>query len=387
MIEKLRRNYKLFLDYGNKCGYAATSYMFIHYIWLKITNGVDVYDYFNNKLFDRSIDHTEYYASLHKNIHKWKNLVGKYAADKSVWWRLIHRIDYLFGKVLYPGLDAMDYFRYEFFNFSHVKRKTFITEGYLAKMDRAFNGGFENSESLNCLSSKVKFNMLFSDFIGRKWIDAETMTWEEFEVFCTGLEKIIVKPTSSCGGNGIYIWNLKDGKKELFDQIGGKHFIVEEVLEQHAFIQKINPSSINTIRVYTVLHKDEITVTAAVLRIGSGVGVTDNYSAGGMAAKIDLDTGLIVSKAVMQNANTTYVHPMTQQPIIGVQIPCWDQVKKQVKEAHMRIKKLRYIAWDVVVCKDGSVVFLEANTFGGVALQQHPALEGKKELYDSLMKE
>ena len=378
----------MFLDYGETCEVSIPRFLlFIHYLWLRQTNGVDIYDYFNNRLFDKSVDHTEYYASLNKNIHKWKNLVHKYAGDKSAWWRFSHRLDYLLGKVLYPGLDAMDYFRYEFFNFSHAKRKTFVTEGYLAKMDRALNGGFENSEALSCLSSKVKFNHLFADYIGRKWFDAETMSWEEFEAFCAGMDRVIVKPMESCGGKGIYIYELKDGKRELFDQITGKHFIVEEVLVQHESLKKLNPSSVNTVRVYTVLHKDEVTITAAILRVGSGTSVTDNYSTGGLVAKIDLDTGLVVSRAVTQTATTTFVHPMTKQPIIGFQVPQWDVIKKKVEEMHKRIKALRYVGWDAVICEDGRIVFLEANTFAGVDGQQHPALEGKKELYDSLMKE
>ena len=384
MLDKLKRNHALFAGYGKTCGVDAALWMYLHYLFLRKKEGVELYDYFNHRLFDKSIDHREYYASLHKNIHRWKNVSKKFCQEKSGRWFLIHKIDYWIAKLLYPGLDAMDYFRYEFYNFGHAKRKTFITEGGIAKMDRRFNGGSENREALSCLGSKAKFNTLFSDYVGRKWIDAEQMTWESYEEFCQGLEKVIVKPTDSCGGNGIFIWDLTD-KKGLFDQIHGKHFIVEELLVQHDSVQKINPAAINTIRVYSVLSKGEVTVTAGVFRIGSGKDPTDNYSAGGMAAKIDLESGLIVSRAVMQSGQTTYLHPMTRQPIIGFQIPCWEQVKLHVKEAHKRIPKLRYIAWDVVVCKDESIVFLEANTFGGVALQQHPSLEGMKAIYDALL--
>jgi hypothetical protein len=38
------------------------------------------------------------------------------------------------------------------------------------------------------------------------------------------------------------------------------------------------------------------------------------------------------------------------------------------------------------VCSDGRVELIEGNTFAGVALQQHPMLEGKKKLYSKFLR-
>ena len=52
-----------------------------------------------------------------------------------------------------------------------------------------------------------------------------------------------------------------------------------------------------------------------------------------------------------------------------------------VKQAHSKIPQLCYIGWDVVICEDGTVTFLEANTCSGVELQQHPLRKGVKHVY------
>ncbi len=81
-------------------------------------------------------------------------------------------------------------------------------------------------------------------------------------------------------------------------------------------------------------------ITDAALRIGNGDKPIDNYSAGGLAAEINIETGLVVS---------------------------------------------RYIGWDVVVCDDGGIQLIEVNTCAGVKLQQHPGLHEKKNYYASFM--
>ena len=167
----------------------------------------------------------------------------------------------------------------------------------------------------------------------------------------------------------------------MYDYIKGKKVIIEEVISQCAELKDLNPSSVNTIRVYSVEKENRIFITGALLRIGNGKCITDNYSSGGLAATIDVETGIIISPAVSQNNDNVYVHPYTNKVIIGLQIPKWSEVLECVKQAHSKIPQLCYIGWDVVICEDGTVTFLEANTCSGVELQQHPLRKGVKHVY------
>lgn len=250
-------------------------------------------------------------------------------------------------------------------------------------MNAKLNGSSSGMELAKIFRSKPAFNKMFGDMIGRKWIVVDSSTQEEFVTFCRSTQKVICKPTDGGGGKGVFIEFLSndDDAINLYDRIVFCNYIVEEVIIQHDTIARLNPTSVNTIRVYSVHSKGRTCVTSATLRMGNGPGVTDNYSSGGLAAEIDICSGLVISRAVSQNGNTFFVHPYTKHPIIGTQIPSWHKVKETVMNAHERVKKIGYIGWDIVVCEDNTIAFLEANTCAGAELQQRPCLVGEKDLY------
>lgn len=386
-MNRLLSNYKYFVSEGEKY-HKTNMFSYMRYLFYRLYYGIGILDYYENQLWDASADHSDYFRHLHTYIHKWKQVKNNYKPEQGMLWNAIHYLDYLTCKVYCPGIDAMDYFRYEFYNIKPVKRKTFITEGGISKMNSILNGDKNAIETAQVFANKVAFNNLFSDFIQRKWIFSKDISFSQLDKFCEGLEKVIIKQVSGGGGKGIFISNVvsTEERKELFKELISKEYIVEELIEQEPVISSLNPTSVNTLRVYTVYHENEIYVTGATLRIGNGPGCTDNYSSGGLAAEIDVDTGMVISRAVSQNGESVYIHPVTGKPILGVIVPKWDEVKRVVKQAHSLVPELGYIGWDVVVCKDGNITFLEANTCAGVELQQHPGLTGKKSIYEPFVK-
>ena len=385
-IEKIKKYYQEFLEYSQIYGFRRNTYIyFIHWLILRYMYWIDMEGYFVNKVWQITVDHTEYYQQFHKYIHSWKYVFPRFAPkDHS---QLFYKIDYWLSKIFCPGLDAMDYFRYEFYNHSLRKKRTFITEGGIARMDRHFNGDKKQKQFRNILADKPSFNRYFSEYINRNWICSDNLTFEIFSKFMEANHHVIVKPIDGVGGGGIFKAHAETDVqiKEIFSRIKGKKVIIEEVITQCEELRKLNPSSVNTVRVYTVEKEGNVNIIGALLRIGNGIGVTDNYSSGGLAATIDIKTGVIISPAVSQNNESVYVHPYTNEIIIGTQIPHWSDVLRIVENAHKKILQLRYIGWDVVVCEDGSVTFLEANTCSGVELQQHPLRIGVKPLYQPFL--
>lgn len=124
----------------------------------------------------------------------------------------------------------------------------------------------------------------------------------------------------------------------------------------------------------------------AAIRIGQKGSVTDNFSSRGVIADINLETGIVTSRAVTKDGKTYYNHPETGAQITGLNTPSWDLVMQTVKEAHMGFRHLGYIAWDVVVTEDYRVTIIEGNTYGGMNTQQFPSLKGMKPAFDRLMK-
>ncbi len=354
----------------------------VHYLYLKKRYKVSRNNYFDNELYRPGEKKDAFFKSNNEYKRSWKMMSKACVPNASRAWLVLHRMDYFLLKPFYPGMDGSDYFHYEFYNFRHAKRRTFITEGHLQKMGRRLNS--QGDESL--LNNKAKFNALFPDIVTRKWLMTKTMTVQDAVCFMQGLDRAIAKPLDGSQGKGIYIVNFaRKTAEDICHEFEGKNYILEEMVAQHPEIAAFNPSSVNTLRLYSVYHQGQVTLTCAAIRIGCGTSPIDNYSAGGMVAPVDLETGIIIRGGINNDAKVYYVHPLSGKTIIGFRIPCWEKVKDTVCRAHRRIPDLRYIAWDVVVCADGSVTFLEGNARGGVDLQQQPTMTGKKQLYEKYL--
>ena len=387
MIKKIRQIYKDFYAEKERNLPQAEKATFLRYCVFRLRYKMPESFYFQNRLYDKQVDPAECLKGTTRVIHGWDISLKRNKPDASLWWRIIHHIDFWFSRFLYPGLDARDYFMYEFYNLKHTLRKTFVTNGYLHQLDEKLNGP-ANSKERDLIEDKGTFNALFPDIITRKWTVSRGLTREALGAFLNDLDEVIVKPLDGQQGLGIFkkAIHSQEDIDDLFQTIQGQEYILEEVVKQHWQLGRFNPSSVNTVRVYSVFHENQVVITGAVFRLGRTGRVTDNYSTGGMAAEIDVDLGIITSRAVNYLEEEYYVHPDTKEIILGAKIPKWDEIKETVKNAHLRISQFGYIAWDVVVTEDGQVTFLEANTCGGFELQQHPCRKGKKQLYDRFMK-
>lgn len=382
MLSKVKLFFIDFRKFANQYGFHKNIYFyFLHWMILRYRYWIDMEGYFQNEVWRFTKNHDSYYEHFHKYIHTWKYVYPRFNPGKHS--QLFYRLDYWVSKLFCPGLDAMDYFRYEFYNSSLDKKRTFITEGGIASMDKKFNGKKEQKKYRDILSEKSSFNDYFSEYINRNWISSDMMSFQQFYDFARNNRYIIVKPIEGVGGAGIYKKAIESESdiKDIFNDVKERKVIIEEVITQCAELRELNPSSVNTIRVYTVEKNNDIFITGALLRMGNGIGVTDNYSSGGLAATIDPGTGVVISPAVSQNNERYYIHPFSHKVIIGLQVPQWREVLELVKKAHSKITQLRYIGWDVVICENGDITFLEANTCSGVELQQHPLCRGVKDIY------
>ena len=169
--------------------------IYLHYLFLRVRYGIDISDYFDNQLWNRTVNHEDFYGQLHTYIHKWSYASRHYSPSQGKWWLMFHYFDYLVSKLYCPGLDAMDYFRCQFYNFLPSKRNTFITEGQLCKMVDKLNGSPDGIKLAKIFRSKAAFNKLFSDVVGRSWILVDASTKTEFEDFCNVHHKVIGKPS------------------------------------------------------------------------------------------------------------------------------------------------------------------------------------------------
>lgn len=200
--------------------------------------------------------------------------------------------------------------------------------------------------------------------------NSNPITEKEAEEICKNTEGVIIKPTlGGHWGKGVRFFHTEEGYipelnmslHDLFLQ-SKKNFIIQERLEQHPDIAKLNPTSVNTLRVLSYRTVDkEIKVLYAVIRIGRKDKVVDNETSGGIKADIDLQTGRIKGDAFGSPKEKKM--PQTDSGVVlnNYLIPSFPSVLEFVKDVHARLPYFNLIGWDIAVDKEGNPVLIEWN--------------------------
>lgn len=252
------------------------------------------------------------------------------------------------------------------------QRKTVITRGISNDIVRRMN----NKEYWHFFDDKTEFNETFKKWVPRQWLLInENTDLEDLEALYRHRDQLLGKPLEGSSGQGIRKYGIEDWKngpevflrKLLNDGIG----ILEEIVVQHEKMASLCPTSVNTCRIATLLGDKQQGIVYAFLRIGNGK-VMDNVDCGGMAARIDLKSGRLLTVGADKQGNTFTKHPMTDTSIIGFSIPYWEEAKAMCMEAASMIPQMRFVAWDVAITPNGPT-FIEGNSFPSHAIPQFAA--------------
>ncbi len=192
------------------------------------------------------------------------------------------------------------------------------------------------------------------------------LTREEAVARCHDVGRILIKPSVGSGqGNGIEFFSsekLTDADiQAVFDKYG-RDFIVQKKMSQHPVLASLNEKSLNTIRVMTFLHKNQVHVLTAILRVGGGSNEVDNTSQGGYKCTINPDGRLQkygLSKIGGYWAYTeTYPNGIRFEDVV---IPSFDRILETVRSHAARMSHFPIIGWDIAVDPQGDPVLVEYN--------------------------
>ena len=266
-------------------------------------------------------------------------------------------LDYVYARLCY-GFCGEDYFlNSNGFAMKNFQKKEFFSHKEWIKMRKLFN----DENYTHILNNKVETLKYFSSFINHDWCYPKEHDEDQFKQFVEKYQRIIVKPICEEGGKGIGLYNP-------FGDLGGGYFalkqndyLLEECIKQHPRMS-FNNSSVNTIRVYSVLDKyGKVHILKAVLRAGVGESVVDNFHSGGVIYPVNVEHGFIESYGERRaEKKGVFIHPGTDIVMLGFVIPHWEQLKNMVKKMAESIPQVRYIGWDMVITPDG-VDMIEAN--------------------------
>lgn len=261
-----------------------------------------------------------------------------------------------------------DYYLFEFYNISKKDRNTIMTRGINDRYIKFFN----NSNYYHIFRNKNEFNERFNKYLHREWIYLND-NFVDFKRFLKNKKTIICKPVSGSCGKGIEKIKVSDYKpKDLYNYLLTKNLLViEELVIQDKTMSKLNPDSINTIRVVTINYQNISHVVVAYLRIGAKGKFVDNFNSGGMVVPVDVETGMINYPALSKSGELFETHPTTKTKIKGFQIPKWNEVIKITMEAAKEVKEIGMVGFDVAI-GEKNVLLIEANEYPGHDIYQLP---------------
>lgn len=260
------------------------------------------------------------------------------------------------------GARPVDYVRFEFYKKSGRERNRYLTWGRYMRMKNLF-GMF--NETTN---GKIAEYKTFAEYIHRPWIVADKETDAQvIKDFVQQQGVVFAKPNHGDQGKGVMKIKKEDemAVKELLNDCKREAYVVEGVIEQITEIAAINPSSINTVRAYTLLkHNGEVQILGIMLRVGRKGSHVDNWGSGGIGYDFDVETGVCIGFGRDKKNNPYVFHPDSNVKMVGFHLPRFDQLKKIIVELARKVPAARFVGWDIAITPKGYEL-VEMNCPGG----------------------
>jgi hypothetical protein len=290
----------------------------------------------------------------------------------------------IIGSVYKYNISLMDYFYFRFYSKNKKEKLEWAGTGFMYEYQLKMNP----KNVRNVLEDKRLFLNLFHDFVNHKHatLDQIKSNAPEFiAVMENNSGKIVFKDALGQCGFGIEIddaknWNIKS----IVEYMESKGFnLLESFVQQADDLQKLSPSGLNTIRIFTQLNeRNEVILLGSRLRITINSKV-DNMASGNMAAVIDESTGIVISDGVFSDIikDNCAIHPVTGIKIKGFQVPFWKETLQLVKKAALLNNNNKSVGWDIAITNEGPEL-IEGNHNWCKLLWQLPAQKGLKHLLE-----
>jgi hypothetical protein len=141
-------------------------------------------------------------------------------------------------------------------------------------------------------------------------------------------------------------------------------FLVQPRLANHPALDDISNGALATVRLLTCRNENGIPeATNAAFRMAIGNSVVDNFHQGGLATKVDLETGVIGIASdigISPDVGWRETHPVSCARFAGRTLPHWQEVVALAVKAHEAFPARVVVGWDVAMLADGAMI-IEGN--------------------------
>lgn len=213
-------------------------------------------------------------------------------------------------------------------------------------------------------------------------IDKELPVRDQLKQLFSNDLNAFAKPSDGMLGRGAFKLLINDSNvsindrpsciDELIDMLLSADYIVQELIVQDDRMSELCPSSVNTIRLQTVMDKDgNVIPFGPGVRIGRLGNHVDNWALGGVFVGIDSETGRLKDKGILKPKYGTKVieHPDTHVVFKDYPIPFYKEAEEIVIQLHKLMYRSHSIGWDIAITPNGPTV-IEGNDRWEVSLVQ-----------------
>ena len=181
-----------------------------------------------------------------------------------------------------------------------------------------------------------------------------------------GAFKLLIKDGS------VYIDGVQKNTDELIKIVCSADYIIQERVVQHEKMNALCSSSVNTIRLQTVMDKNgNVIPFGPGVRIGREGNIVDNWAKGGVFVGIDAKNERLMDTGILKPEYGTKVseHPDTHIVFNDYPIPYYKEAEDLVVKLHKVMYRSHSIGWDIAITPHGPVI-IEGNDRWEITLIQ-----------------
>lgn len=190
------------------------------------------------------------------------------------------------------------------------------------------------------------------------------ITKDDFIALLRANTPCVIKPTRASetgSGSNIRLLESTLDKDELESLL--RHypsdFIVQDKIAQSPFLSALNPTSINTIRIVSLLYEGSFSIVSATLLVGED-GLTSN--GGHFRIGIDMDSGLLRDFIIRGKGEPIAALPNAKdQSYKSTPIPSFDKLLAMTRDMHSLLPHFGLIGWDFTLDSTNKPLFIEIN--------------------------
>lgn len=258
----------------------------------------------------------------------------------------------------------------------------------LGRIDRPFSTGLKNKVPFHLIVSSTHRHLLPAVYgiirHGRFYDTGRPVGLRSFDQLLDILRDntVVAKPVNAAKGDDVLILEWNNGEvqlngraieeKKLISHLANERdLLLQDYVSQAKYAADIYPASANTLRLITMIDPEtgEPFIAAGTHRFGTKTsGFIDNWSAGGISAGIDLDTGELQMAVSPPTDGENMVEPQPSHPdtgawIAGTVIPNWERIETTILDLALEYDWLwPHVGWDLIVQNDqGDITVLEGD--------------------------